>query len=321
MNLQMKPADPPLLPGRKISTNGNQSQRSISAGSRNNKGAWEGNGNHRNQNAPHSGLTDTKVQLEVINNKHENGGGKEPFIKTGKVSPMTPGDERPPTANSQTRKSAWERAQEKYQEQERLEKRSAGNKVHDDDDVTVISQRCLDRNSIEEIFQSKKFKDVNLESLYQRYFFKLNQYNLSILMGLLTAICVILIVFHYLGGSQSLQKGIILGIIFVTFILLELLCNKNSFNHIQLVIVCYIVLVLLVTMTILVTLDAEPRTASEGVWCTVFFIYMVYIALPIRMRLCVLGGVSLSVIQVACSISKNHTDWFLWKQVSCGASL
>ena len=59
----------------------------------------------------------------------------------------------------------------------------------------------------------------------------------------------------------------------------------------------------------------EPRGASEGVWWSVFFIYIIYTLLPVRMRAAVISGLTLSIIHVATTWTANQEDSFLWKQV------
>ncbi len=185
----------------------------------------------------------------------------------------------------------------------------------DAEELMLMDVGCCNRKALSRVFRSKKFKNPKLEQLYQRYFFKLNQNNLTWLMGLVAALCVILVIFHYAGGSSSIVKGVVLGVIFLALIVLEIISNQGSFNHIQLYIVSYIVFGLLVIIVIVVTIDTSPQTASQGVWCTLFCIYMVYTLLPVRMRLSALAGITLASTHIACSAALNHGEPFLWKQV------
>lgn len=228
---------------------------------------------------------------------------------------------RPGSGNSAARQSAWERAQARFQEQERAMVEHKKTQPiqefvsQDAEELQLLDVGCCNKKAFSRVFRSKKFKNPKLERLYQRYFFKLNQTNLSWLMGLVAALCVILVIFHYVGGSSSIVKGVVLGIVIFTLIVLEIISNQGSFNHIQLYIVSYIVFGLLVIIVIVVTIDTSPQTASQGVWCTLFCIYMVYTLLPVRMRLSALAGITLASTHVACSAALNHSEPFLWKQV------
>ncbi|KAJ8399603.1 hypothetical protein AAFF_G00410140 [Aldrovandia affinis] len=121
------------------------------------------------------------------------------------------------------------------------------------------------------VFQSKKFQSGKLERLYQRYFFRLNQSGLAMLMGLLVLDCVWT--------------------------------------------VSYLVIGLLLAVQVLGLLMVEPRSASEGVWWSVFFIYVIYTLLPVRMRAAMLSGAALSSVHLLASWRLNLDDSFLWKQV------
>ena len=251
---------------------------------------------------------------------------ESPTVGNGIISKVDKNDSRPQTANSTQRKSAWERAQERYKEQERKQQEGGGSSIQQlnlHDSEIQLDVNCLSFSSVAKVFKTKRFTDLKLEWLYQRYFFKLNQKNLTVLMALIATLCIVLITFHYVGGARSLAKGICLGFIFVTLVILAFLSNRNAFSHVQLVVFCYSVIVLLLIIVIVVTVETVPQTASGGVWITIFGIYMVYTLLPVRMRLSVASGVALATIQVICSLIGNHADWarFLWKQVSLKSEL
>ena len=122
--------------------------------------------------------------------------------------------------------------------------------------------------------------------------------------------------FHYGAGLRTVFKGVFLGLFEVVFVALGILCNRSAFTPKQLRFVCYVLLVLLGAIVIIDVLDTEPRSATAGVWTTVFFIYLIYTLLPVRMRLAVLFGMIYGIIHTACAIGRNSRDDFLWKQVS-----
>ncbi|XP_071108641.1 adenylate cyclase type 5-like [Haliotis cracherodii] len=232
-------------------------------------------------------------------------------LKSGKVSPL---DARPATGGSHARVSAWDRAQLRYEEQEKRAKQTKVKPFSVEEDVVIGSSVCCNSLSIIKVFSSKKFKNIKLELLYQRYFFKLNQNNLTILMAIFCVISLMLLIFYYLGGATLPARGVTLGIIMIVLIVLEVVCNRTSCNEQQLFILCYIVIFLLCGIVLTVTLDCDPRDASEGVWCTIFFIYMVYALMPIRMRLAVASGLGLAVIHTICAVGINHAQAYMWKQ-------
>ena len=261
----------------------------------------------------HTGLSDNRGEVK-------NGNAHQQTV----VPPIGPVRQlsRPGSGTSSARKSAWERAEERFQEQERAmveHKKTQPVEIvsnnNEEEELFMLDVGCCNKKAVRRVFKSKKFKNPKLEQLYQRYFFKLNQTNLSWLMALLGTLCIVLVIFHYAGGSSSIVKGIVLGIIFLGFVALEVISNQSNFNHLQLFIVSYIVFALVVVIVIVVTTDTKPRTASEGVWCTTFCIYMVYTLLPVRMRLSVFAGLVLALTHISCAAAVNSEDPLLWQQV------
>ncbi|KAL3832406.1 hypothetical protein ACJMK2_024053, partial [Sinanodonta woodiana] len=237
-------------------------------------------------------------------------------LKSGKITPAD-SDSRPGTSNTQTRKSAWERAQEKYEAESQQPKKRITSRKRTDDLIPLGNGTICSIEDCKEIVRSKRFKDPKLENLYQRYFFKLDQYNLTVLMGLFCVICVMLIIFYYIGGATLPARGVTLGVVIVVFVVLEVVCNRTLFNQSQLILICYIIIVLLFGIVILITIDCDPHSATDGIWCTICFIYMSYTLLPVRMRVAVISAMTISVIHVVITIGRNHMDSFVWKQENC----
>lgn len=253
-----------------------------------------------------------KTEFTGINSHKENK-GKSIHVRSVKVAPLDP------TQGSTSmlgQKSAWDTVRARYRTGKGPSTETQVKPFSDLENESDRTANCPNISTVSQVFRSKRFSDPKLERLYQRYFFKLNQNNLTILMGVLSVISVLLIIFYYVSGATLPARGINLGIIFFALIVLQVVCNKGSFDQQQMVIVSYIILALVCGITILITLDSDPRTVSDGVWCTVIFIYLIYTMLPIRMRLSVLSGVIVSVIHLGCTLRRNFGDSFLWKQVS-----
>uniref|UniRef100_A0A8P4KKT4 Adenylate cyclase type 5 n=1 Tax=Dicentrarchus labrax TaxID=13489 RepID=A0A8P4KKT4_DICLA len=171
--------------------------------------------------------------------------------------------------------------------------------------------------SVMHIFKSKKFQSEKLERLYQRYFFRLNQSSLTMLMAVLVLVFTVMLGFHCSGGTAkpSVTYVVVFSVaIFLTLILM-VVCNRNGFHQDHMWIVCYVVILLVLVIQVIGVLLVQPRSASEGIWWTVFFIHVIYTLLPVRMRAAVITGVILSAIHVAVSWMLNGMDSFLWKQI------
>ncbi|XP_071775664.2 adenylate cyclase type 5 [Centroberyx gerrardi] len=170
-------------------------------------------------------------------------------------------------------------------------------------------------NSVMHIFKSKKFQSEKLERLYQRYFFRLNQSSLTMLMAVLVLVCTVMLGFHCAGGTPRVTYVVVFSTAILLILILMVVCNRNGFHQDHMWIVCYVVILLVLVVQVIGVLLVQPRSASEGIWWTVFFIHVIYTLLPVRMRAAVITGVILSAIHVAISWKLNDTDSFLWKQI------
>ncbi|XP_035265353.1 adenylate cyclase type 5 [Anguilla anguilla] len=170
-------------------------------------------------------------------------------------------------------------------------------------------------SSVMQIFRSKKFQSEKLERLYQRYFFRLNQSSLTMLMAVLVLVCAVMLGFHCAGGSYSKSYVGVFSVAILLILVLMILCNRNGFHQDHMWIVCYVVILVVLVVQVIGVFLVKPRSASEGIWWTVFFIHIVYILLPVRMRAAVITGVILSAVHVAISWKLNELDIYLWKQL------
>ncbi|XP_068592838.1 adenylate cyclase type 5 isoform X3 [Cebidichthys violaceus] len=200
-----------------------------------------------------------------------------------------------------------------------LEERRAKPKSDEEEVMPEVSfslAACC--SSVMHIFKSKKFQSEKLERLYQRYFFRLNQSSLTMLMAVLVLVFTVMLAFHCSGGgpaTPSVTFVVVFSVaIFLTLVLM-VVCNRNGFHQDHMWIVCYVVILLVLVVQVIGVLLVQPRSASEGIWWTVFFIHVIYTLLPVRMRAAVITGVILSAVHVAVSWVLNEVDSFLWKQI------
>ncbi|XP_041954388.1 adenylate cyclase type 6 [Alosa sapidissima] len=166
------------------------------------------------------------------------------------------------------------------------------------------------------VFQSKKFQSRKLERLYQRYFFRLNQSSLTMLMGVLVLVCGVMLAFHCVHAPPHPAYAALLSVAMGLFLALMVVCNRNGFHQDYMWMVSYLVIAVLLLVQSLGVLMVAPRSASEGIWWSVFFIYIIYTLLPVRMRAAVISGGLLSCIHLLTTWRINLQDDFLWKQLS-----
>lgn len=166
-----------------------------------------------------------------------------------------------------------------------------------------------------QIFRSKKFQSDKLEKLYQRYFFRLNQSSLTMLMSVLILLCLVMVTFHCFHQVYQVPYVVVQCVAMLIILVLIGVCNRNEFHQDYMWLACYSVILVIFMVQVVCVLMVRPRSASDGIWWTVFFIYTIYTLLPVRMRAAVLSGIILSVTHLAISLKINESDEFLVKQV------
>ena len=145
------------------------------------------------------------------------------------------------------------------------------------------------------------FQNVHVEVLYQRYFLRMNQNNMTSLLSLLIAIAVTMIIVNYeLSSADSIMQGVTLGVFSIMYLILVILMTRSFLNEVYLIIFSYIVLASFFGIEVLIVLDSDPRSANAGVWCTMFFIYMTYTLLALHVEECTVSGLLLGFTQVIC---------------------
>ncbi|XP_048095676.1 adenylate cyclase type 5 [Alosa alosa] len=200
-----------------------------------------------------------------------------------------------------------------------LEERRTKSKSEEEDAVSDVHFSMFSMvaccTSVMHIFKSKKFQSEKLEKLYQRYFFRLNQSSLTMLMAVLVLVCAVMLGFHCAGGFYRLTYVVVFSMAILLILVLMIVCNRNGFHQDHMWIVCYVVILVVLVVQVIGVILVQPRSASEGIWWTVFFIHVIYTLLPVRMRAAVITGVVLSAIHVIISWRLNEVDVLLWKQL------
>ncbi|XP_069908278.1 adenylate cyclase type 6 isoform X6 [Oryctolagus cuniculus] len=189
--------------------------------------------------------------------------------------------------------------------------------------VTEVAPRrgrsCWRR--LAQVFQSKQFRSAKLERLYQRYFFQMNQSSLTLLMAVLVLLMAVLLAFHAVPGSPQPAYVALLAGAATLFVALMVVCNRHSFRQDSMWVVSYVVLGILAAVQVGGALAADPHSPSAGLWCPMFFVYITYTLLPIRMRAAVLSGLGLSTLHLILAWQLNRGDALLWKQLGANVLL
>ncbi|XP_006870167.1 PREDICTED: adenylate cyclase type 6 isoform X2 [Chrysochloris asiatica] len=172
-----------------------------------------------------------------------------------------------------------------------------------------------------QVFQSKQFRSAKLERLYQRYFFQMNQSSLTLLMAVLVLLMAVLLAFHAAPARPQPAYVALLACAATLFVALMVVCNRHSFRQDSMWVVSYVVLGILAAVQLGGALAATPHSPSVGLWCPVFFVYITYTLLPIRMRAAVFSGLGLSALHLILAWQLNRGDALLWKQLGANVLL
>uniref|UniRef100_A0A8C0DPK9 Adenylate cyclase type 6 n=1 Tax=Balaenoptera musculus TaxID=9771 RepID=A0A8C0DPK9_BALMU len=187
-------------------------------------------------------------------------------------------------------------------------------------DAAARSRRACWRRLVQ-VFQSKQFRSAKLERLYQRYFFQMNQSSLTLLMAVLVLLTAVLLAFHAAPAHPQPAYVALLACAAILFVALMVVCNRHSFRQDSMWLVSYVVLGILAAVQVGGALAASPHSPSVGLWCPVFFVYITYTLLPIRMRAAVFSGLGLSTLHLILAWQLNRGDAFLWKQLGANMLL
>lgn len=167
------------------------------------------------------------------------------------------------------------------------------------------------------VFRSHRFKDVHVEMLYQRYFLRMNQSNLTSLLALLIVISLTCagLMYAYVG-EHSLVQAIIMAVFALVYLGLELLVTRSFLNEVYLIVFSYIIFCSFLGTQLLLALDAERKSALAGAWATVFFIYLTYTFLPLHIRESLICGTLLGLTQIVCVATTYPDNPVQWRQVT-----
>ncbi|XP_020289621.1 adenylate cyclase type 5 isoform X2 [Pseudomyrmex gracilis] len=198
-------------------------------------------------------------------------------------------------------------------------------------DITQRTRKCALSGFLSSLCASHRFKNLQVEMLYQRYFLHMNQSNMTHVLGLLAglalALGLLLIVKLTLTSKHSLLTllqrpenlclAVTLVACIVIYAVLVAAISRPGMNEIWLAGVSGAVLVTLLALQVTLSIHLAPlsevgrdspsakqqeqfRTggplAAALVVC--FFIYMAYALLPIRLRHACIAGIIFSVVHL-----------------------
>lgn len=179
---------------------------------------------------------------------------------------------------------------------------------------------------INKIFKSKRFESRKLERLYQRYFFRLNQKFINWIIFLIFLLLSVLVGLHF--GKEAVTdrdpywlKGLLLPLIFILYLGILIVINRSNSTQKHLRLSSYAMVFLSCCFVSVDFLLRPDSSAADGVWLSVFFIYLTYTLLPVRMRLAVFGGCGIATVHLLCCVKNLEHDEYLHRLVSLSVDI
>lgn len=166
------------------------------------------------------------------------------------------------------------------------------------------------------------FSSEKVETLYRRYFFRFNQNFVNWLLILLICVNAIEVGLHFSyhdsrKGEVFIGRGITLCILITVFLSLAAVINWNGSSQKLLSYISYLIIALTCVTVILqlVFFREGAHSVTEAVSLTMFFIYMIYTMLPVRIGVAMFGGCLLSVSHIVTSAAANQADTNIGKSL------
>ena len=160
--------------------------------------------------------------------------------------------------------------------------------------------------------RSIKFPSKKTENLYKRYFFRLNQnsINLFLVILIVLTICEVGIHFSYnRDGSYRYSRGILMSLQIAIYIVLLVAVNLSATSGRVLVLISYII-VLVGTVTIVLNLILTDvlHSVTESLSFTMFFTFLSYVMLPLRIRESIFFGLLLSMTHLVTAAASEYNE-------------
>lgn len=195
-----------------------------------------------------------------------------------------------------------------------------------DVETTPMLQRPMNTQQIKRLLSRYEFENAELERLYQRYVFKLQQASLGHLVSLSCLLCACLAVLYlyYVDGGISMP-GIYMCVEFTVFLLLFIFINTRFMKESHLGIVCSIIVIFLIGFVVFSLpldfglLEGRPTpmyTPVHGSWEVMYAVFVIYSMMPLRTYLSAILGILLPVGHViVTALVASSMPELLWRQV------
>ncbi|ESP00183.1 hypothetical protein LOTGIDRAFT_141290, partial [Lottia gigantea] len=165
-----------------------------------------------------------------------------------------------------------------------------------------------------------------LERLYNRYVYKLQQSSVVYMLALFIVLTLCLSILNFFFSKTLTVLGLYLSVQCVFFIIVFIFIHTKFMKESHFSLICYILLLFLIGFSIfsfptdfgIILPDMPPvhYHPADGVWETVYVIFMIYSLMPLRTLIAAVIGILLPVAHLAVSaFLANYFPSLLWRQL------
>ncbi|CAH1183148.1 unnamed protein product [Phaedon cochleariae] len=167
------------------------------------------------------------------------------------------------------------------------------------------------RRLVTKVCSTHQFRNEQVEMLYQRYFLKMNQSNMTNLISLLLLLCIgfLLVAVIDLALPRSIEAhgnktdkllvlGCTSGCCIAIYGVLLTVVSKPAMNEVYLIIISYFILVTFVTLEICISFFFDTSRALMGTTFALASTYLTYALMPNRLKDALLSGAILAATEI-----------------------
>lgn len=190
----------------------------------------------------------------------------------------------------------------------------------------LMAPSCKKHRSFQRLLSWNQFSSQDIENLYQRYVFKIQQSAMVCMALLLSILCFSLAILTTVFVRNYTVYSVYMYLQGLIFLIFFIYMKANLMKEQYFMTVIYSVLIFVVILCVLsspLPLGAAPGyedhklNVADGAWVVAFVVFNVYALMPIRtLSKCICGGfIPLAHLVVSSQTCVQFPD-LLWRQVS-----
>lgn len=173
------------------------------------------------------------------------------------------------------------------------------------------------------LLNRQRFENDELETLYQRYIFKLQQASIASVLALFILLASSLAILNFIFVQMLTVSNVYHVGHCIVFAAMLIYINTRWMQDGHAVVICYVILAFCTLFSVVsfpvdfgLTANLARPTAADGVWQIVFVTFMSYSMLPLKPYISLVIGIVLPIAHViVCIVLVKHFNEFLWQQL------